>query len=89
MICSAVTPETQTDFVPIPIEYTTMAGGYDAEETVVDVTLKAADFAAYGDLGYYAEFDGSGVSFDPGTEYVITVNGTDYRLAAAGGRGDK
>lgn len=88
LICSAVTPETQTDFVPIPIEYTTLAGGYDAEETVVDVTLKAADFAGLGDLGYYAELDGAGVSFDSGTEYVITVNGTDYRQTAAG-RDDK
>lgn len=85
-ICSSVEKTTYPVLRQIPAEYTTMKGGYDSYDTVLDVVFKPEEFEYDETLGQYIARTFQDLPLTAGQGYKVVVNDKEYGLIAEGGK---
>lgn len=83
-ICSSVEKMTVPVLQQIPAEYTTIKGGYDSYDILLDVVLKPDEFTHDKSVDRYVARIFQDLPLTPGQVYKVVVNDKGYSLVAKG-----
>lgn len=85
-ICSSVKKTTTPVLQQIPAEYTTIKGGYDSYDILLDVVFRPDEFTYDETLGQYIAKTFQDLPLTSGQTYKVVVNDKEYNLIAEGGK---